>query len=239
VEQIPDSVRSGEARSPRSGVGTRPSWWYAFFRVLAWSVIPALFRVRVFGRGNVPLAGGTILASNHQSYMDPVFVAVGLRRPVHFMARDTLFGPPLFGSLIRSLNAFPVRRGGGDVGAMRAAVNRLSLGAALVVFPEGTRTDDGSIGELKEGFCAVAIRSNAAVVPVVIEGAFDAWPKGQAVFAPRSVWVAFGRPLAAPGVTGKERVLFTQEVRRQMEDLQGFLRRVRAGKVACATAVRE
>ena len=222
-----------EARLDYSRLGRADfSLCYFLLQTLAWSVVPALFRVRVFGRENVPARGGVLIASNHQSFLDPVFVAVGLARPVNFMAREDLFRGLLFGALIRSLNAFPVKRESGDLAAVRAAVDRLKRGSLLLMFPEGTRSRDGSIGRLKDGFAVVAARADAMVAPVVIEGAHRAWPRGQALFEPRNVWVAFGRPLAPTAATGKERRMFSQKVQCRMKELQDFLRRVRASRFA-------
>ncbi len=193
---------------------------------------PALFRVRVFGRENVPPAGGALIASNHQSYLDPVFLGMALSRPVSFMARESLFRGFLFGALIRSLNAFPVKRETGDFSAVREAVARLERGSLLMMFPEGTRSGDGRIRNLKDGFAAIAARAGAVVVPAVIEGAHRAWPRGRALFQPRDVCVAFGRPLAPPAATGEERRIFSQTVQCRMKELQDFLRRVRAGRLA-------
>ena len=136
------------------------------------------FRVRVFGQLNVPRRGGVLIVSNHQSYLDPVLLSLGFERSVSFMARRTLFRNRAFGRLIAALNAFPVTRGGLDIAAMREAVRRLQNGECLVVFPEGTRTSDGKIAPLRPGILAIAERADVPIVPAVIEGAFEAWPRG-------------------------------------------------------------
>ncbi len=138
------------------------------------------FRVRVFGQLNVPRRGGVLIVSNHQSYLDPILLSLGFERPVSFMARRTLFRNPAFGRLIAALNAFPVTRGGLDIAAVREAVRRLQNGECLVVFPEGTRTSDGRIAPLRPGILAIAERANVPLVPAVIQGAFEAWPRGSA-----------------------------------------------------------
>lgn len=172
--------------------------WYSFLQFWARIIFPIVFRIRVFGRENVPAAGGVILASNHQSFMDPPFVGVGLNRQVHYMARKSLFHRnALFTGLIRSLNAFPVERDRGDVGAVRETFRRLKDGAAVLVFPEGTRTRDGGIGQLKPGVFAIAVKTGAPVVPTVIDGAYEAWPRTRLFPRPRRVRVLFGEPLFA------------------------------------------
>ena len=119
--------------------------WYALVKTLAQVLFVCLFRVRAFGWCNVPKRGGAVLASNHQSYLDPAIIAACVRREIHFMARDSLFEIPVFGSLIRSLNAFPVKREGIDREAIREAVRRISAGGLVVIFPEGTRHDSGAL----------------------------------------------------------------------------------------------
>jgi 1-acyl-sn-glycerol-3-phosphate acyltransferase len=184
----------------------------------------------VFGRENLPANGGVLIASNHQSFLDPILIAVCLRRPVNFMARADLFRQALFSAWIRSLKAFPLQQGGSDTSGVREAMRRLRHGAQVLVFPEGTRSPDGRLGRLKDGFVTIAARSGARVLPAVIEGAYEAWPRGAALFVPRNVWVAFGRPLTPTVATGEERKAFSERVRCRMEELQTFLRRVRAGQ---------
>ena len=153
-------------------------------RRVLWVILRGLLRViclfafslRVFGQNNVPARGGVLLVSNHQSYLDPILVGLGLDRSVAYMARKTLFRNRWFGQLIWWLNAFPVDRDGRDVSAVREAVDRLRDGWCLVVFPEGTRSRDGEIAPFRHGALAVADRVNAAIVPAVVEGAFEAWP---------------------------------------------------------------
>ncbi len=199
--------------------------WYRFLQVLAQGIMPALFRIRVFGRENLPERGGVIIASSHQSYLDPVLISVGLRRPVTYMARDTLFRYPLFRSLIKSLNAFSIRRGRLDSGAMREAESRLKSGWQLLLFPEGTRTRDGRIGKVKPGFGLLAARSEVPVVPAVIYGAFEAWPKGQWILMPLTVHVAFGRPIAPEEVQRLGPRAVAARVRVAMQELRARLER--------------
>ncbi len=93
------------------------------------------------------------------------------------MARDTLFRNKYFGKLISSLNAIPLKRDESDIAAMRSILSRLNQGYAVCLYPEGTRTVDGHIAEVKAGFSLLSRRGNAPVVPVVIDGMFEAWPK--------------------------------------------------------------
>lgn len=208
-----------EAQSP---VNARRALWVILRESLR-MVFTLTCGVRVFGRENVPAKGGVLLASNHQSYLDPMLAALALERSISFMARKTLFRNMWFAWLIRSLNAFPVDTTGHDVSALREAVARLRDGWCLLVFLEGTRTRDGSIGPLRPGALAAADRTDAAIVPVVIDGAFEAWPKNRWI-RPHKIRIAYGSPL-----TAAEREKMTREealahIRNEMLRLQRALR---------------
>ncbi len=172
----------------------RRLWWLAL-QTIARNAGAVLFRYRPHGLHNIPPTGGVILACNHQSYLDPVIVSAGLTRSVTFMARDSLFKVAPFRWLIESLNAFPVKRGAADMGAMKTSLRRLKNGWPLLVFPEGTRTKDGSIGSMRGGIGVLASRARVPVVPTCIVGAFESWPRAAKLPHPSPIEVRFGKPL--------------------------------------------
>lgn len=172
----------------------RRLWWLTL-QSIACHVGAALFRFRAHGLHNVPAGGGVILACNHQSFLDPVIASCALPRSVTFMARDTLFKVLPFRLLIESLNAFPVQRGTADLGAMKTSLRRLKEGWPLLVFPEGTRTKDGSIGAIRGGIGLLASRARVPVVPTCIVGAFEAWPRSSPLPHPSPIEVRYGAPL--------------------------------------------
>ncbi len=153
-----------------------------------------LLRFRWSGAENVPLTGPLILASNHQSHLDPVLVGVASPRQLKAMARHTLFFWPL-SWLIRSLGAVPVNREQGVIGGVKATLKMLKDGEAVLLFPEGTRTHDGNLQPFLSGFCALARRGEATIVPVAIDGAFHALPRGAWFPRPRAVRVTFYQPI--------------------------------------------
>jgi len=153
------------------------------------------FDIRAYGIEHVPSSGGAIIASNHQSYIDPVLIGVVLPRPLSFVAREGLFRIPLFGALLRGLGAKPIDRTAASRSTLAAAVEIVGAGGLLVVFPEGSRTDDGRIGPFQRGFGFVAARSGAPVIPAAVRGAYEAWPKAKLLPRPGSLRVAFGEPL--------------------------------------------
>lgn len=153
------------------------------------------FDLKVYNRRHVPARGGVLLAANHQSFLDPMLVSVALRRPVSFFARSSLFTNPFFGGLIRRLHAFPVQQGKGDRAAVQQAIDRLKEGCVLNLYPEGSRTEDGEIGPIQSGIALIARRAGVPIVPVVVEGSYQAWPKGQKLFRPHPIKVMYGPPL--------------------------------------------
>jgi len=188
----------------------------------AWGVGPAAGGVRHF---NVPCAeqveGGLLIASNHQSFYDPVLIGMALPRQVCYLARKSLFDVPVFGAAIRAVGARPVRRGAVDAEAVRTVIRLLRAGEALLMFPEGTRTRDGDFGRFSPGAAALAIRCGVPVLAVCIEGAFRSWPRTRPAPKASPIAVAFGKPMASGGRTAEE---LTQSVLEEMVELRGFLR---------------
>ncbi len=172
---------------------------HKFIRLSLWLLTICFFRIRVFGRRNIPTTGGVLLASNHQSFLDPVLVGMGVDRETHFMARDDLFEIKPLRFIIERLNAFQVRRGVADRTAIREAVKRLKAGHPVVMFPEGTRNDSGGLGELRQGAAFVAIRSVCTVVPVAVYGAHRAWPTRFRVCHSAPITVGYGTPIETAG----------------------------------------
>jgi len=143
----------------------------------------------------VPRAGGVLLVCNHQSYLDPVLATLALPRECHYMARDTLFRHPLFRRLIRSLNAFPIKRGAADLAAIKETLRRLKAGHLVVAFPEATRTTDGTLGPMHTGVILLARKAGVPIVPTMILGAFESWPRHARLPRPHPVIVAYGPPM--------------------------------------------
>jgi 1-acyl-sn-glycerol-3-phosphate acyltransferase len=168
---------------------------YAFLKPIAVLLMRAWFGLRVRGAEHVPASGPALIVSNHQSILDPPVIGGAARRQIYFLAKAELFRIPMFGSLIRALHARPVRREGSDPGALRTAAQLLGEGKALLVFPEGTRSLNGSLGEGKPGVGMLAVTSGAPVVPAYVSGTLEALPKGSAWPRRSQVSVSFGPAL--------------------------------------------
>lgn len=207
--------------SPPPSPGAAPPHrrlWYRFCQLICQGVFLLYFRGRVFGTAHVPRTGAVILVCNHQSFLDPVLATLALPRECDYMARDTLFHHRVLRRLIESLNAYPVRRGQADVAAVRESLRRLHAGRVLTAFPEATRTFDGRIGPLHAGAALLARRSGAPLVPTLILGAFEAWPRQARWPRPAPVIVAYGPPLRANPHTSDEQLM--EQVRQRLLELR-------------------
>ena len=157
------------------------------------SIVSLIFYpCRVYGRMNVPRKGGFILASNHESNIDPMLLPVVCPRQMRFMAKDSLFSNPVLGALIRTGGGFPIRRGRADRGALTEFLHQLDLGYPVLIFPQGTR--GGEKPQAGVGF--LAVKSGKAVLPTYIEGTDQVLPKGKSFPQRHPVKVIFGEPLS-------------------------------------------
>jgi 1-acyl-sn-glycerol-3-phosphate acyltransferase len=150
------------------------------------------FDVRFYGRQNIPETGGVLLLSNHQSFLDPPLCGIGVDRHFSYVARDTLFTNPVFGWLISSVNVSAIKRDTADIAAIKLFIEKLRAGNAVVLFPEATRSHDGKIADVKPGFGLLSRRANVPIVPIVIDGAFECWPRTKKMFSPGRITVVYG-----------------------------------------------
>ncbi len=151
--------------------------WWLFCANSVRIIMYLAFRLHIHGRKNIPKTGPIIFISNHQSFLDPMICgAATTPRPGKPFAKEGLFRFPL-GVLIRSLGAMPIKGKGRDKAVMRMAVEELAAGRTVSIYPEGTRSFDGAIKPFKPGIGILLKRGKACVVPMAIEGAFDAWPR--------------------------------------------------------------
>src|SRR5882757_7420572 len=167
-----------------------------FVYFLGWSafrfVYATYFHWRVFNSERVSLTGPVILASNHASFLDPPLVGAGVRRGINYLARASLFRFPIVGWVLRNWNSVPVDRDGGGAAGLKAILDRLLAGGAIILFPEGTRTKDGNLQPARSGIGLTVIKSDALVVPVRVFGTFEAWGRSTRFPKPHPVAVKFG-----------------------------------------------
>jgi 1-acyl-sn-glycerol-3-phosphate acyltransferase len=151
--------------------------FYRFAQYVSWFYFKAFHRLEVHGIKNVPQSGSFILASNHSSYFDPPALGCRLPRNLHYFARDSLFFWPL-GVLIRNLNSIPVNRSQLDIATLKRVLKVLKGGDPLLLFPEGTRSADGNLGEGKKGIGLLLAKSQVDVLPARVTGGNKVLGKG-------------------------------------------------------------
>lgn len=162
------------------------------FKLMGW---------KIRGLENLPPEGPVILAINHVSLWDPIVAACSVPRQVSYMAKEELFSIPLLGPVIRRLGAFPVKRGQGDMSAIRQSLKALKEQKVLGLFPEGTRS---KTGELQKGLPGIALlmeKSKATVVPVKVSGTKQLLTKGWG-----KIEVIIGSPLTPEMLKAPEQV---------------------------------
>ncbi len=177
--------------------------WYDFVYWSSFTFFTFGFSLRHNGWHNVPKKGPLLVVSNHQSMFDPVLVGLASRRYLSYLARKNLFEQPGLAPLIRSLNAIPIDREMGKDGIV-AVLDALKSGQAVLVFPEGERTHDGTVQELKPGVSLLIKRVSCPIIPVGIAGCFGAWsrfmtwPNPSPLFLPptdSTIAVSVGAPI--------------------------------------------
>jgi 1-acyl-sn-glycerol-3-phosphate acyltransferase len=188
-------------------MGNESSWLlYEIGYWLSRTVLTWGFNYRYEGGNNVPRTGPALLLANHQSFLDPMIAGCPFRRHICFLARKTLFRNRFFGALIRRCSAIPVDQEGVAKEGLKAILDVLKAGQAVLVFPEGERTHIGAVQPLKPGILLLIKRISAPIVPIGIAGAFDAlprtrhWPKFSPFFLPTTgadIAVSIGKPIPA------------------------------------------
>jgi len=168
---------------------------YTVGRFLSFLFLKLFVRLKARGQEHIPASGGFILASNHASNLDPVVLGVVCTKPLHFMAKEELFRNRFFGWILRSVNAFPLRRHGADTAAIKEAIRRVRRGGGLLIFPEGTRSVDGKLGPALEGVGFLAEKLKCPVIPAYVKGTERALPKGAKFIRPATISVVFGEPI--------------------------------------------
>jgi 1-acyl-sn-glycerol-3-phosphate acyltransferase len=168
--------------------------WYSILWCPCYALSQMLFRYRFTGRSLVPLAGPVLIVVNHQSNLDPVLVGLACPRQLKYLARIGLFFFP-FNYWIRALGAVPIDRERGALGGIRTTLELLKQDNAVLVFPEGSRTYDGELQEMLRGFCVLARRSGATIVPAGLDGAFAALPRAAVLVRPHAISLSFDTPV--------------------------------------------
>ncbi len=171
------------------------SFFYRSVRFWTRILVVCFCEFRTAGREHLDGLQGAMILSTHQSVLDPVLVGICFNDRLNYMARKTLFKNAVFAFIIRVLDAIEIDRERGGLSGLREMLTRLNAGKKVLIFPEGTRTSDGHIGEVKMGFAPIARRSHVPLVPVAIVGAFRILPRGSKWPSRERLAVVFGSPI--------------------------------------------
>jgi len=179
---------------------------FYFGRFMFWSIFRFIFCLRVAGHENIPVTGPALICANHQSFIDPPLVGSSMRRPIHFMARHDLFTVPVLGWLIARVNAFPVKRtGAGDPAAFKNIFRLLESGEIVLLFPEGTRSRDGSLQKALPGVGMIAYNARVPVIPCYVYGSREVLPRGARFLHFHRLQTVFGAPIDFSAEYGQEK----------------------------------
>jgi 1-acyl-sn-glycerol-3-phosphate acyltransferase len=199
-----------------------------------------LFRFRVSGQRHIPKTGGVLIASNHASYLDIPLLGCGMHRKVSFMGRLDLFSGPM-GWLMRYLGWIPIRRERVDRGGFEEAISRVKAGQAVVIYPEGSRTEDGRLQPGKPGVGMIVAATGCPVIPAYLAGTFDALPPGARWIRLRPVRVTYGAPMDFSALLkeldgeGKRKEVY-QRISQEIMDRIAALGGVASPSTACRSA---
>ncbi|GHT23007.1 1-acyl-sn-glycerol-3-phosphate acyltransferase [Planctomycetales bacterium] len=153
---------------------------YGIARVLVNLFFMIFYGVRFYGSNNMPREGGVVVIANHQSYFDPPLIAAGLaRRRLNFLARKGLFQFKPFALLIDHLDAIPLDNSGIGFAGIKESLKRLRNDEMILIFPEGERTWDGTVGDFLPLSLSLAQRAKTPILPVAITGCYEAFPRTQ------------------------------------------------------------
>lgn len=156
-----------------------PQWALELVRPTVGAFSRVLWKIEFVGVENVPATGGVVIAANHQTYIDPFWLSLQIKRPIRYLAWSAAFSWPVVGRCLTWLGAWPLALEGSDPAAIRRSLQWLRDGGAVVIFPEGGRsTSTGELERFKAGAVRLALEANVPILPVTIKGGNRIWPRG-------------------------------------------------------------
>ncbi|MBR2693829.1 MAG: 1-acyl-sn-glycerol-3-phosphate acyltransferase [Thermoguttaceae bacterium] len=178
----------------------RVTWKHELWYHVCWTfckiALGLLYCTRHIGRGNVPKTGPVLVVSNHQSFLDPPAIGVGVWRRMNYLARKQLFTFKPFALLIASVDAIPLDQDGIGFQGIKETIRRLRNNETVLIFPEGARSYDGRMVPFRKGYINIAVKTGSTIVPTAIAGAFQAYPRQKkypSIF--KSMTVEYGEPI--------------------------------------------
>ena len=201
---------------------------YSVLWIVSRALGVSMFGVRTRFVEPLPDCGGLIVLSSHQSHLDPLLLGLACDRRLSSLARSSLYTFKPFGFIITALDAVPIDRNASAVAAMKTVIKRLEDGAAVIIFPEGTRTATGRLGEIKSGFALIAKKAKVPIVPVAIVGAWECWPKTRLLPRPGRIRLEFGRVIRPEEIAALDDRTLVAECTARLTELDAQARTARA-----------
>ena len=152
--------------------------FYYIVKAICWLILKIFWRMEIIGIENLPQSGGLIIASNHVSYLDPAVLTASFNRKIYFLTKKEVFKNNFISFLLKNMNALPIDRGKVDMLAFKKAINILREEKVLGIFPEGTRSSNGELQELKLGTIKIAMKTGVPILPAGIIGTHKIYPRG-------------------------------------------------------------
>lgn len=157
-----------------------PQWALEIIRPAVGVVSRVFWKVEFRGIENIPTRGGVIIAANHQTYIDPFWLSLPIKRPTRYLAWSAAFGWPVVGKCLTWFGAWPIALEGSDPAPIRRSLQFLRDGGVVVIFPEGARSNaTGSLDRFKAGAVRLALEAQVPILPVTIKGGNRVWPRGR------------------------------------------------------------
>lgn len=202
ANSLSEKGRKGRATEPPA----LPQWVIdVILRPLVRLLCRALWRISFRGVENIPAHGGLIIAANHQTYIDPFWIGIQVKRPTRYLAWDEAFKWPLVGRAMALLGAWPLVIERGNPTAYRRSLQWLRGGGAVLIFPEGGRAyADGELSKFKPGAARLALEADVPVLPVTIRGGNHVWPRGRRWPRTGRVEVVFHPPRQLTALPGED-----------------------------------
>ena len=221
-----------EARGATAATGGQTGfglWLYDLLWVLCRTLAVSVFGFRVRFAEPLPRHGGLLVVSSHQSHLDPLLLGLASDRRLSTLARSSLYHFKPFGTVITALDAVPIDRNASMLKTMKAVIGRLRDGRAVVIFPEGTRTATGQLGELKSGFALMAKKAGVPIAPVAIVGAYECWPRTSLLPRPGRIRLEFGSLIPAAEIARLDEREILELCTARLRELDANARRLRDG----------
>jgi 1-acyl-sn-glycerol-3-phosphate acyltransferase len=173
--------------------------------------------IRIEGRENVP-QGGCFIVANHVSFMDPTTVGWAVAREIYYLARKSLFKPPFWSWFLPICNVLPIDRDANDISGLRRIIKMMKEGKAVLIFPEGTRSADGTIQSAEPGAGLVAMKAGVPVLPVRIFGTYESLSRHTKSLRFHPIRVVIGQPYLPTLPEGKRERNVYSVVAQEMMD---------------------